>query len=153
MTMLLGTNPDGTHRPVGSLTIEDPYINDAFRSDVNLGVVGIHGAYDSEGTLQYYVLTTVPAEEKEPPTKVDPFDYPEDYQLAALSENEDGIHIIYSKKKFTVEELERKLELARHEIHELKDRLSRVTDEFRCSAMYAAKDEILSTVKHLEGPT
>ncbi len=154
MTNLIGFDGSGTTMRVGSIIIADPYINNALGSGCRFE---ISAGFDTEGLLIYYTIAPIPVGEEYRDVKTDDgtIDYAtflSDYEIGEMVEDESGLKVYLKKKEETVESLQRKLELARHEIHELKDRLNRVTDDYK-NGWNAAKDEILSTVKHLEGPT
>lgn len=151
-------NGEGPSFTIGSIRVDEP-LDKMLREGVRYEICPVYGPSNRYGNpveLKRFNLAPIPAKPatpKEPEVQtLSAAELVVDYEMDEMVQDETGLKVYYKKKKRTVEQLERLLELARHENHELKTRLNAVTDEYKLG-WNAAKDEIVSTVKHLEGPT
>lgn len=162
---LIGYDSYGHPIRVGKITIDSAWVCHGLKDGIHFELGAV---CDSDGSVDYYYVTPVPAQEKPGDsvsisggknqesnanvTTISAAELVVDYELDEMVQDESGLKVYYKKKKRTVEQLEQLLEILRNENHELKTKLNAVTDEYKLG-WNAAKDEIVSTIKDLEGPT
>lgn len=153
-TAVIGYNIDGNVVNVAAIEIADQHLRKNLYEGAHYRLTAARE--DETGTPTHYILTVIPgsknSESDSRATTISAAELVLDYELDEMVQDESGLKVYYKKKKRTVEQLEQLLEILRNENHELKTKLNTVTDEYKLG-WNAAKDEIVSTVKNLEGPT
>ena len=138
---------------IGSIRVDDE-LDHVMREGVKYELCPMYGAPPRFGApvrLRRFVLAPIPAEEKHKnvPVDISAKNLVADYQIASISEDDRGIQITYAKKTKTVEQLERELDLARHEIDELKKLNARQHDLVYKECLAEAKRDIIQAIGEL----
>lgn len=138
---------------VGSIRVSDEF-NHVLLAGAKYELCPMYGGSTQRGNpveLKRFMLSPIPVEEtpKNVPVDISAKNLVADYQIASISEDDRGIQITYAKKTKTVEQLERELDLARHEIVELKKLNARQHDVVYKECLAEAKREIILAIGEL----
>jgi len=138
---------------VGSIRVDDEF-NHVLLAGAKYELCPMYGASHRRGhpvELKRFMLSPIPAEEtpKKVPVDISAKNLVADYQIASISEDDRGIQITYAKKTKTVEQLERELDLARHEIVELKHAAKQRYDQIYKECLAEAKRDIIQAIGEL----
>ncbi len=136
---------------VGSIRVSDEF-NHVLLAGAKYELCPMYGASHRRGNpveLKRFMLSPIPVEEKTPRVPTEDI-LRHDYQVASISEDDSGrVHIVYAKKTKTTEQLECELDLAQHEIAELKKLNARQHDVVYKECLAEAKREIILAIGEL----